>query len=243
MVSVAAALRRRRRARHGLLRLAANTVGPFLRFFIVFYGLGFIALTAVLALQPFLPGEIKGFLPPPLATFTAAAFSILAFALGRVPVMRQITAITDPYFTTDERQTFAAIPGRPFTFPVKWMAMALLAIIILINLAQVWISVSLSFFNRDWFDAIQAKNGAEFWRLLFAVWVPLVAILIGSNFIEFLIVSAFKMRWRTWLTTRSSAAGSTTGRITGCSSAIPASTTPTSASPRTSGNTSTRPIR
>lgn len=180
----------------------ARDVGPFLRFFIVFYGLGFIGLTLVLALQKWLPATWGGFLPPPLATFTAAAFAILAYLLGRVPVMRQITAITDPYFTTDERQSFELVPGRPFTFPVKWMAMGLLAVIILINLSQVWISVSLSFFNRDWFDAIQAKNSGEFWRLLFQVWVPLVAILIASNFIEFLIVSAFKIRWRSWLTTR-----------------------------------------
>lgn len=180
----------------------ARDVGPFLRFFIVFYGLGFIGLTSVLALQKWLPAAWAGFLPPPLATFTAAAFAILAYLLGRVPVMRQITAITDPYFTTDERQSFEFLPGRPFTFPVKWMAMGLLAVIILINLSQVWISVSLSFFNRDWFDAIQAKNSGEFWRLLFQVWVPLVAILIASNFIEFLIVSAFRIRWRSWLTTR-----------------------------------------
>jgi vitamin B12/bleomycin/antimicrobial peptide transport system ATP-binding/permease protein len=116
--------------------------------------------------------------------------------------MKQITAITDPYFVTDERQTYEIIKGKPFTFPVRWMAMGLLAVIILINLGQVWISVSLSFWNRNWFDAIQAKNAAEFWRLLYQVWVPLVGILILSNFIEFLIVSAFKMRWRSWLTER-----------------------------------------
>ncbi len=190
----------------GLLLAAAvflaRGVGPFLRFFVVFYGLGYIGLVLLLFAQPLLPAAWVAFAPPPLTAFTAAAFGLLAFGMGRVPVMRQITAITDPYFTTDERATFNMGFGPTFTFPIKWMAMALLAIIILINLGQVWISVSLSFFNRNWFDAIQAKNAVEFWRLLFAVWVPLVAVLIFSNFVEFLIVSAFKIRWRSWLTER-----------------------------------------
>jgi putative ATP-binding cassette transporter len=175
-------------------------VGPFLRFFIAFYAMGYVALIAMLALQGQFPASWRPFVPPPLTAFTAAAFALLAFVMSRVPVMRQITEITDKYFSTDERATYELIPGRPFTFPVRWMAMALLAIIILINLGQVWVSVSLSFFNRDWFDAIQAKNAGEFWRLLWKVWLPLVGVLIASNFIEFLIVSAFKIRWRSWLT-------------------------------------------
>jgi putative ATP-binding cassette transporter len=181
---------------------ARGGVGPFLRFFIIFYAIGYVGLIAMILAAPLLPEAWRGMVPPPLTAFTAAAFALLAFGLARVPVMRQIVAITDPYFETDQRETFELIPGKPFTFSVKWMAMGLLAIIILINLAQVWISVSLSFWNRNWFDAIQAKNGPEFWRLLYQVWVPLVAVLIASNFIEFLIVSAFKIRWRAWLTTR-----------------------------------------
>jgi putative ATP-binding cassette transporter len=185
----------------GALALS-RTVGPFLRFFIVFYALGFIGLALMVLAQPLLPEAWRGFVPPPLTAFTSAAFALLAFGMSRLPVMRQITEITDPYFTTDERAAFNMGFGPTFTFPVRWMAMGLLGVIILINLGQVWISVSLSFFNRNWFDAIQAKNAVEFWRLLYQVWVPLVAILILSNFIEFLIVSAFKIRWRSWLTER-----------------------------------------
>jgi putative ATP-binding cassette transporter len=178
----------------------SRSVGPFLRFFIVFYAIGYVGLILLVLGQPLLPKAWAAMAPPPLTAFTAAAFALLAFGMSRVPVMRQITEITDKYFLTPERETYDLGFGKPFTFPVKWMAMGLLAVIILINLGQVWISVSLSFFNRDWFDAIQAKNAGEFWRLLYSVWVPLVAVLIASNFIEFLVVSAFKIRWRSWLT-------------------------------------------
>ena len=178
----------------------SRSVGPFLRFFIVFYAIGYVGLIGLIALQPLFPASWGPYVPPPLTAFTSAAFALLAFGMSRVPVMRQIVGITDKYFATDERASYDMGIGKPFTFSVKWMAMGLLAIIILINLGQVWISVTLSFWGRDWFDAIQAKNGAEFWRLLYQVWMPLVAVLIASNFIEFLIVSAFKIRWRSWLT-------------------------------------------
>ncbi len=188
----------------GVLMTAAlvlsRGIGPFLRFFIVFYAIGYVGLIGMIALQGLFPESWAPYVPPPLTAFTSAAFALLAFGMSRVPVMRQITEITDKYFATNERATYDMGFGKPFTFSVKWMAMGLLAVIILINLGQVWISVSLSFFNRNWFDAIQAKNGPEFWRLLYQVWLPLVGVLIASNFIEFLIVSAFKIRWRSWLT-------------------------------------------
>jgi vitamin B12/bleomycin/antimicrobial peptide transport system ATP-binding/permease protein len=219
----------------------ARTVGPFLRFFVVFYALGYIGLISLIVLQPLLPSAWAAYAPPPLTAFTAAAFAILAFALSKVPVMRQITEITDPYFATDERADFELIEGRPFRFPVKWMAMGLLAIVILINLGQVWISVSLSFFNRNWFDAIQAKNAVEFWRLLYQVWLPLVGVLIATNFIEFLIVSAFKIAGGPGSPSGCSAAGWGTARTIGCNLAMHVSTTPTSAYPRISASTSRRP--
>jgi putative ATP-binding cassette transporter len=188
----------------GVLMTAAlvmsRNIGPFLRFFIVFYAMGYVGLIALIAAKGLLPAGWSGVVPPPLTAFTAAAFALLAFGMSRVPVMRQITEITDKYFSTDETATYNLGFGPDRTLPVRWVAMALLAIIILINLGQVWVSVSLSFFNRDWFDAIQAKNATEFWRLLWKVWLPLVGVLIASNFIEFLIVSAFKIRWRSWLT-------------------------------------------
>ncbi len=104
----------------GLLLAAAvflaRGVGPFLRFFVVFYGLGYIGLVLLLFAQPLLPAAWVAFAPPPLTAFTAAAFGLLAFGMGRVPVMRQITAITDPYFTTNERATFNMGFGPTFTF-------------------------------------------------------------------------------------------------------------------------------
>jgi vitamin B12/bleomycin/antimicrobial peptide transport system ATP-binding/permease protein len=177
-------------------------LGAFARFFVVFYALGYLGLILLMLAQPLLPAGVQALIPPPLTAFTAAAFGLLVLGLARVPVVARIFTIADPYFETDEKRPL----NVPFLGPVmlreKWIAYTLLGIIILINLGQVAVSVQLSYWSRDWLDAIQNKNAGEFWRLLFKVWVPWVALLIASNVIEFILVAVFKIRWRAWTTTR-----------------------------------------
>jgi putative ATP-binding cassette transporter len=61
-------------------------------------------------------------------------------------------------------------------------------------------TVRLNFFNRDWFNAIQNKDEAAFWSLLFTVFLFWAFILIVSNVVEYLVQSALLIRWRRWLT-------------------------------------------
>ncbi len=177
-------------------------IGAFARFFVVFYALGYFVLTGLFLIQPILPAVLQAISPPALTGFTAAAFGILVLALTRIPVIGTIFAIADPYFETEDRRPINLPFFGSIVAPEKWVAYLLLGIIILINLAQVGISVRLSFWGRDWLNSIQDKNAPEFWRLLFQVWVPWVAVLIASNVIEFLLLSVFKIRWREWTTLR-----------------------------------------
>jgi len=185
-----------------LLLLRAVVLGPFLKFFSVFYALSFALLLALTMLAPVLPAGIAGMVPPPLTAFTAGAFVGAVALMARIPVIRNVVAIADPYFLTDDRRSL----GLPFLshrlLPERYVAMGLLALLILINLGQVAISVQLSFWGRNWFDAIQAKNAAEFWRLIYGEWVIWVAILIASNLAEYVIENVFKIRWRNWMTDR-----------------------------------------
>ena len=141
-------------------------IGAFMRFFIVFYGVGYIALIATFLITPLLPIAISGYLPPPLTAFTAAAFGLLAIAMARVPVLSGIFTVADPYFETNDRRTLNLWFFGRVSLPERWLAYVLLGIIILINLGQVGISVTLSYWGRDWIDSIQNKNAPEFWRLL-----------------------------------------------------------------------------
>lgn len=176
-------------------------IGAFLRFFVVFYGVGYVGIIAALLLAG-VPG--LGWLSaiPPLTAFTSAAFGVLAILLARIPVTRGVFKIADPYFETADRGTLAFWPLGKITASERWIAFVLLGIIIIINLAQVGISVGLNQWNRAWFDSIQAKDSAEFWRLLLHVWVGLAALFVTSNVIEYILVSIFKIRWRRWATER-----------------------------------------
>lgn len=178
------------------------TLGAFARFFVVFYGVGYLGLVLLMLATPLLPAGVQALIPPPLTAFTAAAFGLLVLVLARVPVVARIFTIADPYFETDEKRPLNVPLLGPVMLREKWIAYTLLGIIILINLGQVAVSVQLSYWSRDWLDAIQTKNAGEFWRLLFKVWVPWVALLIASNVIEFILVAVFKIRWREWTTTR-----------------------------------------
>lgn len=181
--------------------LATPGVGAFLTFFIVFYGLGYIGIMAVLVAGGLAKASWATLIPP-LTAFTSAAFGLLAILLARLPVTREVFQIADPYFETRERGTLALRPLPKFSAPERWIAFTLLGVIIIINLAQVGISVRLNQWNREWFDSIQAKNAGEFWRLLYQIWVPIVVVLIVTNIIEFVMVSVFKIRWRDWMTQR-----------------------------------------
>lgn len=180
----------------------STRLGAFIRFFVVFYGIGYLVLAALNIVQPLLPEGLAALVPPALTTFTAAAFALIAFGVSRIPVMQNVLALSDPYFDARDTGTFSLWPLKPFQAPERWIAMVLIGIVIIINLAQVAISVKLNFWNRDWYDAIQNKNADEFWRLLLQVWVGWVAVLIATNVIEFLLISAFKIRWRNWMTAR-----------------------------------------
>ena len=91
-------------------------------------------------------------------------------------------------------------PLPPFTALERRIAVAMVVFLVLINQAQVGITVRLSFFNRDWFNAIQNKDAATFWQLLLLVFTPWAFVYVASTVIEFVIQSMLVIRWRRWLT-------------------------------------------
>ncbi len=181
--------------------IATPGVGAFLTFFIVFYGVAYIGLMAVLMLGGLLKlGWVTQI--PPLTALTSAAFGLLAILLHRIPVTKRVLSVANAYFETGDKGTITLWPFGAITARERWIAYVLLGIIIIINLAQVGITVRLNQWNREFYDAIQNKNEAEFWRQLAVIWIPIVTVFILSNIIELVLVSVFKIRWREWLTQR-----------------------------------------
>jgi putative ATP-binding cassette transporter len=58
----------------------------------------------------------------------------------------------------------------------------------------------LSFFNRDFFNAIQNHEAVTFWHQLVVVFGPWVTAYVVMKVVEFLIQSILVIRWRRWLT-------------------------------------------
>jgi len=82
------------------------------------------------------------------------------------------------------------------------LASSLIIALVVINQLQVGINIRLSFFNRDWFNAIQNKDSAAFWSLLFGVFFFWAAIAVVSGLIEYYAESVLKIRWRRWMSER-----------------------------------------
>ena len=78
--------------------------------------------------------------------------------------------------------------------------MAMVVFLVLINQAEVAITVRLNFFNRAWFDAIQNRNESVFWQQLLLIFTPYAFTYVAMTVVEFFVQSMLVVRWRTWLT-------------------------------------------
>ncbi len=129
----------------------------------------------------------------------------VVYGISFIPVIRQITNIADPFFETDRVRT---IPFGPFGsrhMSERKVGTSLVVILVVLNQLQVAINVRLSFFNRDFFNAIQTKDETAFWNLLLYVFCFWAAIFVFSMLIEYFLESLLKITWREWLTERFSA--------------------------------------
>jgi len=150
------------------------------------------------------PAVLADYQPPEtfLNTFpiTVAVFSILIYASSHVGVVRQMTRIADLYFEAAERGRAQVWPFPAYAATERRIAVGMVIFLVLVNQFQVGINVRLSFFGRDFFNAIQNKDQTAFWYLLLFVFAPWVFIYIVSAVIEFVVQSMLVIRWRRWLT-------------------------------------------
>lgn len=146
-------------------------------------------------------GDYTGYVPPPSAALGATAFGLLIYGLSYVPVVRTVCRITDRYLDS-QADSVIRIPfiglvrAREGTIGT-WM----IAFLIAINLGQVALNVRLSFFSRDMFNALEAKDAAAFWYQLFVIFTPLAAVFVAIALTEVLLQNVLNIRWRAFLNT------------------------------------------
>ncbi|MDQ7743552.1 ABC transporter ATP-binding protein/permease [Hydrogenophaga pseudoflava] len=97
--------------------------------------------------------------------------------------LRKVLALAVPYFNSEE----------------KWKARGLLAAIIALNLAAVYMLVLLNEWNRVFYDALQNKDQVTFWRELGRFTYLAFGFIIIAVY-RFYLRQVLEMRWRTWMT-------------------------------------------
>lgn len=98
-------------------------------------------------------------------------------------VTARVWALSLPYFKSEER----------------WKARGLLAAIVGLNLAAVFMLVQINEWNRVFYDALQNKQADVFWQQLgrFAV---LAAVYIVIAVYKFYLTQWLELQWRRWMT-------------------------------------------
>jgi putative ATP-binding cassette transporter len=81
----------------------------------------------------------------------------------------------------------------------RWRGRGLLALVVGINLTQTYFSVRISYWHRNYWDALETHNVSAFWELL---WVYIFIFCLWSVFATANIwfLQALEIRWRTWMT-------------------------------------------
>lgn len=178
-------------------------IPKFLRIFLVMLSATHLVLLALIlgARAGLITGDYTGYVPPPSAALGATAFGAIIFGLSYIPVIQTICRITDRYLNS-QADSIIRIPfiglvrAREGTIGT-WFIGTLIAI----NLAQVALNVRLSFFSRDMFNALEAKDAAAFWYQLFVIFTPLAAVFVAIALTEVLLQNVLTIRWRAYLNT------------------------------------------
>lgn len=96
---------------------------------------------------------------------------------------RKVWALTTPFFASEQ----------------KWKARGMLAAIVLLNLAAVYMLVLINDWNRLFYDALENRNQPVFWaQLLRFTYLAFGYIIIAVY--KFYLTQLLELRWRAWMT-------------------------------------------
>jgi vitamin B12/bleomycin/antimicrobial peptide transport system ATP-binding/permease protein len=177
-------------------------ISSFLKIFVGIFSAETLVfgLAVVAARAGYWPSDFAQEAPPESLPLTVAIFSILVYVVAQFPTVGQIMRIADRYFNAGEAAVARIWPFPAYSAPERRIAVAMVVFLVLINQAEVAITVRLNFFNRAWFDAIQNRNGTVFWQQLLLVFTPYAFTYVAMTVVEFFVQSMLVVRWRTWLT-------------------------------------------
>ena len=177
-------------------------ISSYLRIFVAIFAIevivfGAFCLVAALHLWPrsWADYEIPESLP-----LTVGLFAIAVYLTSFVPLVQAMMRIADRYFDSRDMTTARVWPFPSYRALERKVATAMVVFLVLINQAEVGINIRLSFFSRDWFNAIQNRDAKAFWYQLFTVFMVWAFLYIFAAVVEYVVTSTLVIRWRRWLT-------------------------------------------
>lgn len=184
------------------LLVLSQRISSFLRIFVVMYALGYLLLAggSLLASLGLLGESLAEMLPPAFSATASVVFAAIIYGVSFLPVIRQITAIADPYFESNEPATAASGPFYWAGRTEGRVGAMLVGLAVFVTFAQVALQIRLNLWSRDLFNALEGKNADAFWYQLLAVFVPLAAVWISIAIYDVYIDRVLRIRWRAWLT-------------------------------------------
>ena len=97
--------------------------------------------------------------------------------------VRRIGRLAAPYFGSEE----------------KWVARAMLVAIVALNLGYVYVAVLANQWYGRFYDALQNKDAAVFWREIGVFgWIAFANIAV--QVVKFYVTQLLQLRWRAWMT-------------------------------------------
>lgn len=187
-----------------LLALAtyrSGSISFFLKVFAAIFGTEYVIFGAgaIIAQLGYWPADWAAAAPPTSLATTVGVFGVLVYAISFVPVVQRISRLASPYFFSDERTTANLWPFGQYQMRLGHLAVALIVFLVLLNQAQVGISLRINFFYRDFYNALQEKNAAAFWEQLIFVFCVWAAISVVTNLVEMVANGVLLIRWREWM--------------------------------------------
>ncbi|WP_332696978.1 ABC transporter ATP-binding protein/permease [Bosea sp. (in: a-proteobacteria)] len=176
-------------------------ISYFLKIFSGIFGTEYVIFGAgaVLAQIGWWPASWQAAAVPTSLGTTVAVFGILIYLISFVPVVRRIADIASPYFLAQDASTANFGPLGKYRVKLGHFAVATVVFLIVLNQAQVGISLRINFFYRDFYNALQEKNAPVFWDQLINVFGVWAAISVISVLIETVANSVLLIRWREWM--------------------------------------------
>jgi putative ATP-binding cassette transporter len=177
-------------------------ISSYLKIFVAVFAVEVIAfgVFCLVAALHLWPASWADYAVPESLPLTVALFAITVYLVSFIPLVRAMMRIADRYFDARDMTTARIWPFPAFRGLERKVAAAMVVFLVLINQAEVGINIRLSFFSRDWFNAIQTRDAKAFWYQLFTVFLVWAFLYIFAAVVEYVVTSTLVIRWRRWLT-------------------------------------------